>query len=325
MSPPRAEPPRLPWRPAAIAHGGTGSRRGESDGCQRAVDAALAALDRGLDVADAAVAGVAVLEDDPRFNAGTGSEVRIDGETVQMDAAVMTSRGAFGGVAAIERVQYPAQVARAVMDTPHLLIAGDGATRFAHGLGFAEFDPATEAARARRARIARVLRSADPEALPASWRDFDWRRHWNFARTLREAGIDPELAGTDTVGAAVRAADGSFGVALSTGGTSITLRGRVGDVPVLGAGLYADAGGAVAATGHGERILEAGLARRACEWLAGGLPAPEVAARGVAEIAERGAIGLIVLGPRDLGAAANREMAWAAREQGAVDWQDADR
>src|SRR5690606_8317829 len=76
---------------AAIAHGGVGSPPERSDGCREAVDAALAVLEAGGDPLDAAVAGVVVLEDDPRFNAGTGSRVRIDGETVQMDAAVMRS------------------------------------------------------------------------------------------------------------------------------------------------------------------------------------------------------------------------------------------
>src|SRR5262245_51248965 len=66
----RATLPSLPWKPAAIAHAGAGSPPGRSDGCRAAVDAALAALEKGADPVDAAVAGVVVLEDDPRFNAG---------------------------------------------------------------------------------------------------------------------------------------------------------------------------------------------------------------------------------------------------------------
>src|SRR4051812_178248 len=86
-------PPSLPLKPAAIAHGGVGAPREMSDGCRRAVDAALAVLASGGDPLDAAVAGVLILEDDPRYNAGTGSRVRLDGATVQMDASVMASDG----------------------------------------------------------------------------------------------------------------------------------------------------------------------------------------------------------------------------------------
>ena len=78
---------------AAIAHGGVGTPAEHSDGCRAAVDRALAVLAANGDPLDAAVAGVVVLEDDPRFNAGTGSIVRLDG-TVQMDASVMDSAGA---------------------------------------------------------------------------------------------------------------------------------------------------------------------------------------------------------------------------------------
>src|SRR5687768_12941689 len=97
---------------AAIAHAGVGSGPALSDGPRKAVDAALAALESGADPLDAAVAGAVILEDDPRFNAGTGSRVRIDGATVQMDASLMRSDGKFSAVAAIERVKNPIVVAR---------------------------------------------------------------------------------------------------------------------------------------------------------------------------------------------------------------------
>ncbi|RMH40560.1 MAG: hypothetical protein D6689_13450, partial [Deltaproteobacteria bacterium] len=170
--------------------------------------------------------------------------------------------------------------------------------------------------------------AADP-SLEEAWRGFDWRAHWNFERSLAELGLDGDDArgaavddaGHDTVGVAVRGADGRFAVALSTGGTAITLRGRVGDVPILGAGLYAGAAGAVAATGTGERIVEATLARRVHDRLAAG-DGPQAAARfGVGEIPEAAAIGLIVIGRDAMAAAADRPMAWAARELGSASWQ----
>jgi len=313
---PEAPPPSSKLGPAAaIAHGGVGSAPELTDGVRAAVDAALAALDAGAAPVDAAVVGVEVMEDDPRFNAGTGSRVRIDGETVQMDASVMTSDGVFGAVSVIEDVQHPVRVARAVVDTPHLLIAGDGATRFARALGMPPYDPTTAENLARTKRIQGLLRSADPD-LPDQWKDFNWRAGWNFERALSDLGLEP---GSDTVGVAVRGPDGDFGVALSTGGTNITLRGRVGDVPILGAGLFAGPHGAVAATGTGERIVEAGLSRAVYGWMEdGGVQA--AADRGVAAIRERGAIGLIAIGTHQVAASADRKMAWAARELGSEQW-----
>lgn len=320
QDPARAKPAQAPA--AAIAHGGVGSPPERSDGCREAVDAALAVLEKGGDPLDAAVAGVVVLEDDPRFNAGTGSRVRIDGKTVQMDAAVMRSSGRFGAVAIIEDVKNPVLVARAVLDTPHILIAGDGATRFARALGMPVHDPATEERKQQTAAILEELRRVDP-SLPASWQDFDWRKHWNFETTLEQAGLTKAEVGSDTVGVAVRGADGSFAVALSTGGTAITLRGRVGDVPILGAGLYAGPRGAVAATGTGERIVEATLSRRVYDWLAESGDPAEAAQRGVDELRGKD-IGLIVIGERTMTAAADQPMAWAARSLGSDTWQGPD-
>ena len=306
-------------RAAAIAHAGVGSPAAEADGPRKAVDAALAALDGGAEPLDAAVASVLVLEDDPRFNAGIGSRVRIDGETVQMDASVMTSDGQFGAVAAIEGVRNPIRVARAVIDTPHILMVGDGATRFARTLGLEPFDPATPEMKKVTADIVDRLRRAEP-SLPDDWKSFRWQEHWNFDRTLEQAGLSAAEVGHDTVGVAVRASDGRFAVALSTGGTPITLRGRVGDVPILGAGLFAGERGAVAATGTGERIVEATLSRRVHDRLAAGTGLQQALDEAVAELKDRGAIGVIGISRDELASAADREMAWAARVQGSDDW-----
>jgi isoaspartyl peptidase/L-asparaginase-like protein (Ntn-hydrolase superfamily) len=302
----------LPWKRAAICHGGVGSPASLSDGPRAAVDAALRALEAGKDPLDAAVAGVVVLEDDPRFNAGTGSRVRLDGVTVQMDASVMSSEGRFGAVAAIEAVKNPVQVARAVLDTPHALLVGDGATRFARTLGMPPYDPTTPESRAKSEQVRRALLASDP-SLPADWRAFDWRGHWNFERSLADAGLSPADAGTETVGCAVRGEGGRFGVALSTGGTSVTLRGRVGDVPLMGAGLFASAAGAFAATGTGERIVEKALARSGVADLERGVSPGDVARHAV-DLLRGKDIGVIVIGPDSFGEDADRPMAWAARE-----------
>jgi L-asparaginase / beta-aspartyl-peptidase len=298
------------WIPAAIAHAGVGSPAALSDGPRAAVDAALAVLEAGGEPLDAAVAGVRVMEDDPRFNAGTGSHVRLDGQTVQMDAAVMDSTGRFGAVAVIEGVKNPVEVARAVADTPHRLLAGEGATRFARALGMPPHDPATREARAKARQVQRRLLSGDP-TLPEVWRRFDWRRAWNFPGSLGDAGLEVR----DTVGVAVRSADGRFAVALSTGGWTILMHGRVGDVPIPGAGLHAGPHGAAAATGNGERIMDAHLAREVHRALAAGASARTAARQAVAAMEGRD-VGIIVITGRELAAEASRDMAWAARAAG---------
>jgi len=109
--------------------------------------------------------------------------------------------------------------------------------------------------------------------------------------------------------------------ALSTGGTSITLRGRVGDVPILGAGLFAGPFGASAATGVGERIVAAGLGREVHDWLASGVSAQDAAKRGVDVVrALGGDIGLIVITRDAMAAAADAPMPWAARTLGSEAW-----
>jgi beta-aspartyl-peptidase (threonine type) len=306
--------PPAPWKPAAVAHGGVGSNPGHSDGPRRAVDTALARLAATGDPLEAAVAGAVVLEDDPRFNAGTGAIVRLDG-SIQMDASVMESGGRFGAVAGLERVKNPVLVARAVLDTPHLMLMGDGATRFARALGHADHDPSTPERRASTEKVKARLRDKAPD-LPEFWRNSEWRKRWNYELSPAKLGLDPAAAGSDTIGVAVRGADGRFGVALSTGGTAIMLRGRVGDVPIYGAGLYAGAHGAAAATGTGERIIEVLLAHTAHGWLAGGMLAAEAAQRGVDLIKDKAPTGLIVIGATSLGAAASRPMAWAGRDEG---------
>jgi L-asparaginase / beta-aspartyl-peptidase len=316
VSHPPAPLPPLPWTAAALAHGGVGSDPHAADGCRAAVDAALLTLRQTGDPVAAAVAGVVILEDDPRFNAGTGSVVRLDG-SIQMDASVMSSDGRFGAIAGIEQVKNPVLVAQAVRGTPHLLLAGDGATRFARTLGHAPHDPSTPERVAAMEQLKARLGDADP-TLPAFWRGDEWRERWNYALSPEAIGLPRArfLRGSDTVGMVVRAPDGRFAAALSTGGTSVMLRGRVGDVPLLGAGLYACPHGAAAATGTGERITEVLLARTACDWLQAGETATTVASRGVDLIQHKGEIGLIVITPTAIAAAAAGPMAWAGRAEG---------
>lgn len=313
--------PELPWTPAAAAHAGLGTsaQRGTA-ACRAAVDAALAALGDGADALEAVVQGIRVMEDNPDLNAGLGSRVRLDGETVQMDAVLVHSDGRFGAVGVVERVRNPILVARAVLDTPHLFIAGDGATRLARANGLPDFDPATTYRRDQIRKLRDHLVEKDLNLLLErhnAWAEYDWAKNWNFEKTLRELGI---AGGFDTVGVIARDRDGNFAAGLSTGGTEIMLRGRVGDVPVYGAGAWAGQHGAVAATGSGERIIENLTARNLHVELENGIPSQVAANRAVDKIRERGSAGLVVISPTDIVMSADREMAWAGRELDSKVW-----
>jgi beta-aspartyl-peptidase (threonine type) len=82
----------------------------------------------GKPALNAVVHAVRYLEDDPRFNAGLGSQPRADGRTIQLDASCMTSSGEFGAVACVESIQNPVDLAQGVLlHSPHILLVGDGA------------------------------------------------------------------------------------------------------------------------------------------------------------------------------------------------------
>src|SRR5689334_24604554 len=158
---------------AILTHGGAASPHAHSDGCVKAAEAARAELEKGGDALAAALAATVMLEDDPRFNAGTGSNLRLDGELIEMDAAVMASDARFGAVGCIQRVKNPVLVAAKVMETPHLMLVGEGATAFARRHGFEDFDPTTEGARSKFARAMADLRgrgTGDYSDDAAPWR-----------------------------------------------------------------------------------------------------------------------------------------------------------
>jgi beta-aspartyl-peptidase (threonine type) len=297
---------------AVVAHGGAGGPREHGDACLAACDAGLAALRSGEDALEASVRATVVLEDDPRLNAGIGSNFRLDGTTIEMDAAVMDGAFRFGAVAAIQMVRNPVEVARMVMDSPHLLLAGEGATAFARARGVPEFYPVSDRARTRIKRVREFFAGRDRSDSFVAWRGRDPRQYWNFPTGIAESL--KEIAGpSDTVGAVARDADGRFGAALSTGGTSIMLLGRVGDTPVIGAGLYAGPHGAVATTGDGEEIMRRVLAKEVYDRLAEGAGAMEAVEHGVALIPPEFTVGIIAVSAFDEAAADNRTMPWAVK------------
>ena len=127
-------------------------------GVAAAVRSAAAGLAAGDSALDAAVAAVVALEENPLFNAGTGAALNRDGD-IEMDACVMCGHDLrCGAVAGLRRVRNPVLVARCVMErTPHVMLAGEGALRFARAEGFADYDPLT-----RRARDAWLRKRAMP-------------------------------------------------------------------------------------------------------------------------------------------------------------------
>lgn len=295
--------------PIVVTHGGAGSPSTWSDLTQSASAAAGRSLARGETALEAAVTGTEVMENIAVFNAGTGANIRLDGKTIQMDAALMTSDGDFAAVAVIERVKNPIRVAQAVQATPHRMLAGEGATRFAHAMGFEDVVPTCPEAEAKwRQRMARLLRG---EA-GGGYDTFDWRAAWNFPGPVLSPAdtlVDDPVVG-DTVGTVVRHADGSFAATLSTGGTSITLDGRVGDVPIYGCGCYAGPAGAVACTGHGEEIIRQGLAREIYSLMESGLSAQEAIRVGIEDFDESWTVGVIAVGVDGWGVGANTSMAY---------------
>jgi beta-aspartyl-peptidase (threonine type) len=244
---------------ALIAHGGAGNLRPGSDanaieGMRLAVEAGREALRGGGTALDAVCATVVALEDNPIFNAGTGSVLNFDG-FCELDACVMESRAArAGAVAALQRVKNPVLVARKVMEeTDHVLLAGDGAQRFARIMGFGDHDPVTAARRAdwqdKKGRLDEVLGNK-----------------LAMRRFLKE---HPEYAG-GTVGAAAVDAGGMLAAATSTGGVTMKLVGRVGDTPIVGAGNYASEHVAASATGTGEFVMRSLATRVLSEKVAAG-------------------------------------------------------
>lgn len=291
--------------PAIVAHGGAGGSKTWEDGCRKAADAGMDGLVVGGESLHAVMAAVVVLEDDGRFNAGSGSELGLDGVTIEMDASVMDTRGRLAAVACIQAVRNPVLVARAIADTPHCLLAGEGALRLARLLGHEPYYSVTEAARQHHAEMLAKLESASP-AMPGT-DNGAFKRYWNYA--LPPGVRNP--AACDTVGAVARDADGHFAVAGSTGGSAPALLGRVGDTAMVGSGFYAGPLGAIAATGVGEPIMRHLLAREVYQWIAEGAPLAQALQRGVDLIGDDVDIGLIGVTRTEQGACSNRDMPYA--------------
>ena len=295
-------------RSVVVTHGGAGSTRKAVDGCETAGRLALRQLGASGSSLDAVVAAVVSLEDDSRFNAGTGSHLGLDGKTVELDAAVMDTRGKLGAVACLGAVRNPVRVARAVAETPHWLLAGEGAMKFAQLMELDQPLLITEQSREQHRQL--LMKLAHPKSEPSSpgYANDEFKRFWNYSTSWEKALLN---YGCGTVGAVARDADGHFAVATSTGGSPPSLSGRVGDTPVIGCGFYAGPKGAIATTGIGEYIVRQMLARTVYDWIAGGEPLKSALQRGLQLFGSEVDIGLIGVTETEATGASNRDMPFA--------------
>ncbi len=298
-----------PQAGAVVVHGGAGAPLEHEDGCVLAARRALGQLELNGDALDAAIIAVTALEDDGRFNAGAGSSLGLDGETIEMDASIMDTRGRLGAVACVRDVRNPVRLARAIADTPHFMLAGEGAQRFARTLGMPAGAPISERQRADHRNLMKELAGSVPLMPGIDNRLFE--RFWNYKTPLQL----PKSSACDTVGAVVRGADGHFAVACSTGGSAPRLLGRVGDSPIIGSGFYAGPVGAIAATGIGEHIVRHLLARTVYGWLEQGMALADALERGVALFDKEVNIGLIGVTRSEAGACCNQGMPYSKMTQ----------
>lgn len=275
-----------------LLHGGAGSDSALSPTLKKYADSAI----RERDVLISVVKAVSLMEDDITFNAGTGSCQRLDG-TIQMDASVMTAYG-MGSVIAIENVKNPVKVALSVMkESPHLIMCGDGAVKFARIMGFPEFDPDTEKAKKQHDRIVHDIMNNNPGG---DERIEQFLKIRELSRFLKY--------GEDTVGAVGRF-NGEFAAAVSTGGAAPMLRGRVGDSPLPGCGIYVGKKGAVVATGIGEEIIKRMLCFSVYERI-GKAPLHDILREEVENFGDY-SVGIIAVDSKTEASYSNRNMATA--------------
>lgn len=216
--------------------------------------AAFAQLARGASLLDAVEQGARVPEADPAISnhsVGLGGYPDRDGH-VTLDAIIMDDSGHLGAVAALEEVVHAVSVARKVMEeTPHTLLVGEGATQFALEHGFPR----------------QKLLTPDSEA---AWREW-----------LKRAHYEP-VKNHDTLGILARDSAGRLAGACTTSGMAFKLRGRVGDSPQCGAGLFVESGvGAATSTGVGEEVTRIAGSARVVASMRAGLSAQDACREGI--------------------------------------------
>jgi beta-aspartyl-peptidase (threonine type) len=236
-------------KPSLIVHGGAWDIPNEAvracnEGCRNALGAGWSILASGGSALEAVEAAVIALEDDPFFDAGFGSHLNADGR-VECDAIVMDGATLRAGAAAgLQRLKNPIRLARKILEEcPHMMLAGEGAERFANASGLELCKPEE------------LVSEAEREAFLRCSKD----EHAAIHHRGHEQG---------TVGAVALDSEGRLFAATSTGGTCCKLPGRIGDSPLIGCGCYADRqAGGVSCTGYGEAIMKIVMAKTAVDFL----------------------------------------------------------
>lgn len=191
--------------------------------------AAWQVLSRKGKALDAVEAGVKIPEGDPNERSvGYGGRPDRDGK-ITLDACIMDEFSNIGSVACLEHIKHPIAVARAVMEkTPHVMLVGDGALQFALSQGFQKENLLVEAS------------------------EKEWKEWFQKSQYKPEVNIENH----DTIGMIALDEFGNLSGACTTSGMAYKMHGRVGDSPIIGAGLYVDNEiGAATATGHGEEVI----------------------------------------------------------------------
>jgi beta-aspartyl-peptidase (threonine type) len=274
-----------------MVHGGAGALDNVRDDktAFRYLDSIRRTLEHGRDVMElggsalqAVEACASLLEDDPVFNAGCGSVLNEYGR-VEMDAAIMDGRDlSAGAVAAVDNITNPVQLARLVMtESEHVMLISAGAMRFADHCGMERvpedyFFTPERVEQLRQARLQHKLML-----------DHD------------DSGANSEDQKYGTIGAIARDPQGNLAAATSTGGIVNKRMGRVGDSPIIGAGVYADNETcAVSATGFGEDFMRSVIAKTISDFIyMKGMDARQATAAGIEYLVRKvkGRGGVIVI------------------------------
>ncbi len=245
----------------------------------RATEKAAAMISAGSDTLDAVIAGVNIVEEDPDdMSVGYGGLPNEDG-VVELDSCVMhgpTCRA--GSVASIRNIKTPSRVAQLVMErTDHVMIVGEGALRFARAHGFKEHNLLTD--RARKAWLRWKERHSDRD---------DWLPQEDAAGGNRRSDAGAEVPFTyGTINCCALNSAGDLSGVTTTSGLSYKIPGRVGDSPIIGAGLYVDNKvGAAGSTGRGEAVIKTCGAHTVVEGMRQGLSPTEACLSALKRIVE---------------------------------------
>ncbi|HTS44223.1 MAG TPA: N(4)-(beta-N-acetylglucosaminyl)-L-asparaginase [Puia sp.] len=236
-------------------------------------------LSTGGRALDAVEAGVKVPEADPNINSiGYGGLPDRDGH-VTLDACIMDENGGCGSVMCLEHIVHPISVARMVMEkTPHIVLVGEGALQFALANGFKKenlLTPQSEKA------WKEWLKTSKYEPVINAENDF-------YNKKPSASVMPGSKDNHDTIGMAALDANGNLSGACTTSGLAFKMHGRVGDSPIIGAGLFVDNEvGAATSTGLGEEVIRIVGSHLVVEFLRQGVSAEEACKKAVERIVKR--------------------------------------